>query len=258
MIAQVLTLETGKKHLRRGTVVSTGPQSDGDFVSLDTDGRLNPSVMPVGMMSAVVFARAIENLHSGDFVNLYDSGDEKIVRMARANFEAPASGFVLQACAAGELAEIWCENRNTQMVNVSKGARYYLSVTHPGKAVVEDAQSVSGGLISQYIGVGVSDTHVDIEIDDHILIANYDPAVYRTPTPLEPAPVSVNTSNLYPFIPFVSNSGARADMPVGTGLVDFVDAADTASKINLIKSDGSYLPFIASDLSVSSVPVVFY
>lgn len=250
-----LALDSGKKVLRKGLVTSNGSSNDGDVVSLDTDGRLNPTVMPVGLMSAVILAKTSENVHSGDFVNLYESGNEFIVRKARADFEVPAHGFVLEAFNQGQIAEVWCETKNHQLVNVLQGGRYYLSATNPGKATLIPAQQAEGA-ISQYLGVGISTTKIDLELDDFIILAVS--SKRGEPTPLEPDPVSPNPPPLFPFLPFVEAVGVRNDIVVTTGLVDISTTDSVVNKVNLLQDDGNYLPFVQTDLNVTSVPVVMY
>ena len=51
---------------------SLGVANAGDIVALDTSGRLDPSMMPVGVGEDIVNMTAFEDLSAGDFINVFD------------------------------------------------------------------------------------------------------------------------------------------------------------------------------------------
>lgn len=126
------------------------------LAKLDASGRLDLTVMPVGIGSDTAPITASEALAAGDFINIWNNGGTANVRKADASTSGKeANGFVLSAVANGGSATVHFEGDNNQVTGLTPGAQY-LSATTPGKAT---ATPPSGsGQVVQPIGVAYSAT----------------------------------------------------------------------------------------------------
>jgi len=164
-----LDLTTGKTKAVEATVVSTGATEAGDLVALDNTGKLDASVMPVGIGADTKAIIASEDLAAGDFVNIYDNAGTPNVRKADATTSGKeAVGFVLAAVTAGNTATVYFEGTNNQVTGLTIGGRCYLSTTAGG--VIQDVSAYTAGNVVQYLGVAVSATEIAFEGDDGIEI----------------------------------------------------------------------------------------
>jgi hypothetical protein len=165
-----ITLEKGRLQERVATDVSSGAANAGDIVALDSSGRIDSSMMPVGVGADIAVIQASEALSAGDFVNIHNISGEARVRKADASVSGKeAHGFVLEAVSSGANAMVYFEGRNTQVTGKTPGARQYLSATTPG-ATTEFPPSTSGQVV-QLVGVAVSDTTISTEIEDGVILA---------------------------------------------------------------------------------------
>lgn len=150
------------------TVTSAGAADDGKIVALGTDGRIDSSVMPVGIGAEVKTIQASENLSAGNLVNIWNSAGQFRVRKADATTSGKeANGFVLSAVTSGQNATVYLEGTLTGLGGMLPG-RMYLS-TIPGEATATPP-SGSGNVV-QYIGDAVSTTEITFEAKDGIILA---------------------------------------------------------------------------------------
>ena len=161
------TLESGKGQLKEATVSSTGVAEAGDIVALDTTGKLDPSLLPVGVGADVKIAEASENLSPGDYVNFWDDGGTEKVRLADNSNGRDAHGFVIAAVTSGSNATVYFEGSNANLSGLTAGQRVYLGVT--GDIITTPLDPVTdAGKIHQFLGVAVDATTVNTDIDDCI------------------------------------------------------------------------------------------
>lgn len=145
-----VALVSGKLKEVVALVTSSGAGDAGKIVALDSSGRLDQSVMPVGIGANVVVATASEALTAGDFVNLYDSSGLKVRKADATNSTKPANGFVLANVAQDAQATVYLLGEvNTQLSSLTVGADYYLSTTPGG--VTTTPPSTAGNIV-QYLG----------------------------------------------------------------------------------------------------------
>lgn len=158
---------TGFSREREGTVTGGTAGQAGDILALDASGRIDESVLPVGLGPDVYNSLASEILTAGAFVYV-DSGAE--IANAFAGVSGfPALGFVLTPSAIGEPATVYFEGQNNALTGLTPGARYYLSDTTPGGVTTTP---VSGtGKKHQYLGNAISTTTIAFERDDVIILA---------------------------------------------------------------------------------------
>jgi hypothetical protein len=165
-----LSLVSGRIQEVQATVTSAGAADDGKIVALDSSGRLDSSVLPVGIGADTALIQASENLAAGDFVNIHNVSGSPRVRKADASTSGKeAHGFVLSAVTSGNNATVYFEGQNTQVTGKTPGARQYLSATTPG-AATETPPSGSGNVV-QFLGVAISATSITTEIEDGVILA---------------------------------------------------------------------------------------
>ena len=150
-----------------GVQTSAGAGNAGDLVSLDDSGRIDNSMMPVGIGADTAAITASETLSAGDWVNVWNSSGAK-VRLADATVAGKeAHGFVLAAVANGANATVYFEGTNTQVTGQTPGNAYLQ--TTAGKSG-HTAPSASGNVVQQ-IGVAVSATAVNFERNAPVVLA---------------------------------------------------------------------------------------
>jgi len=151
-------------------VTSTGVADANKVVATGADGRLDESLMPVGIGADIAILPASENLASGDHVNIWDDAGTAKARKADATSAGKeANGFVLDAATAGANATVYFEGRNTSLSGLTLGARYYLSASVPG-GVTTTPPSATGNVV-QYLGTAYSATELAFEATDGIILA---------------------------------------------------------------------------------------
>lgn len=151
-----------------GAQTSAGVANAGDVVSLDDTGRIDNSMMPVGIGADTAVIQASEALAAGNYVNVWDSAGSPRVRKADATAAGkPAHGFVLAAVANGGNATVYFEGTNTQVSGQTAGAVFLQTTAGAGGATVPSA----AGNVVQKIGVAVSATAVNFEPLEPVTLA---------------------------------------------------------------------------------------
>lgn len=151
------------------TQSSTGVTEANKIVALDATGKLDSSLMPVGIGSETDIITASENLAAGDFVNIWSSTGAK-ARKADANTAGKeAMGFVLSPVTSGQPATVYRSTQtNTALTGMTPGAKQYLAIT--AGLITETAPSASGNVI-QYLGIAKSATELVFAVSEPITLA---------------------------------------------------------------------------------------
>lgn len=169
-MAKFIKLNGGRLQEESGVTVSAGAADAGRLPQLDASGRLDNSVMPVGIGADTASIQASEALAAGDFVNIHNvSGAPRVRKADAATSGKEAHGFVLAAVSSGANATVYFEGQNTQVTGKTPGARQYLSPTTPG-ATTETPPSAAGQVV-QFVGVAISATSITTEIEDGVILA---------------------------------------------------------------------------------------
>lgn len=148
---------------------SAGAGDAGKIPALDGTGRLDNSMMPIGMGADTKDLPASEGLSGGDFVNVWLDGATVKVRKADATTAGKeADGFVLEAVESGATATVYFEGTNTARSGLTAGTEYFLSATAGG--AVATAPSGSGNVV-QRIGKALSATEISFEKGTPIVLA---------------------------------------------------------------------------------------
>ena len=144
-------------------VSSAGAGDAGKILALDNSGRIDNSVLPVGLGSDTKSIVCSENLAAGDLVNVYNNTGTSTARKADAsgsNAGKIANGFVLAAFNSAELALVHFEGTITGLSGLTPGPMF-LSGSTAGLATAT-APTASGHCV-QYIGVAISATEISFE-----------------------------------------------------------------------------------------------
>lgn len=151
-------------------IVSTGAPDANKLVATGADGRLDNSVMPVGIGADTAVLPSSENLASGDKVNIWnDAGTSKVRKADATAAGKEAVGFVLDAVTAPANAVVYFEGRNTSLSGLTPGARYFLSASAAG-SITTTPPSATGNVV-QYVGIAYSTTELAFEATDGIILA---------------------------------------------------------------------------------------
>lgn len=151
-----------------GVQTSAGAGNAGDIVALDDTGRINNSMMPVGIGADTAVIDASEGLAAGDWVNVWNDGGAAKVRKADATTAGKDThGFVLAAFTSGNPATVYFEGTNTQVAGQTPGPVYLQTTAGTGGAT---APSASGNLVQQ-VGVALSATSVNFERGAPVVLA---------------------------------------------------------------------------------------
>jgi hypothetical protein len=139
---------------------SAGVGDAGKMIQLDAAGRIDNSMMPVGIGADSSTIEASETLAAGDLVNIWNDGGTPKVRKADATNNQPAHGFVLSAYVATNNATVYHEGSITGLSGLTGGDNLYLSGTAGG--VTATAPSGAGDIV-QRVGVAVGTTEASFE-----------------------------------------------------------------------------------------------
>ena len=151
----------------KGVVVSAGAGNDGDIPALDSTGRLDTSVMPVGIGADTKVVVTSEALAAGDWVNLWNSTGLKARKADATVAGKEVWGFVLASATSGGNATVYFEGTNNQVSGQSVGPVYLQTTAGTGGATVPSAS----GNVVQMIGIALSATEVNFERGTPVTLA---------------------------------------------------------------------------------------
>lgn len=143
----------------KGIVVSAGAGNDGDIPALDATGRLDSSVMPVGIGADTAQIVTSEALAAGDFVNIWNSTGAKARKADATTAGKEAHGFVLAAVASAGTATVYFEGTNTQVSGQTPGPVYLQTTAGTAGTTVPS----TAGNVVQRLGVATSATSINFE-----------------------------------------------------------------------------------------------
>ena len=151
-----------------GVQASAGAGNAGDIVALDDTGRIDNSMMPVGIGADTAVIVASEGLSAGDWVNVWnDAGTAKARKADATSAGKETHGFVLAAFSGAANATVYFEGTNTQVSGQTPGAVFLQTTAGTGGAT---APSASGNVVQQ-VGVAVSATAVNFERGAPVVLA---------------------------------------------------------------------------------------
>lgn len=168
MADKYIALITGVQQEVAATITGGSAAQDGKIVALDATGRLDSTLMPVGIGADTATGTANEALSAANpFV--YIKSDGTFANASAASGGNPCIAFVNASFASAATATIFFQGRVTGLTGLTPGARYYLSDTTPGGLTLTP---VSGtGKLHQYLGRAINSTSLTFEADDHVIKA---------------------------------------------------------------------------------------
>jgi hypothetical protein len=147
---------------------SAGAGDAGKIVALDSTGRVDSSMMPVGIGADTQAITTSEALAAGDLVNIWNSTGVKARKADASVSGKEAMGFVLAAASSGASATVYFEGTNTQVTGQTPGL-VFLSATTPGLAT---ATAPSGtGQVVQRVGYATGTTSLNFNASPPIVLA---------------------------------------------------------------------------------------
>lgn len=165
MAEKFLKVENGRTTEKEAITSSAGAADSGKLVGLDGGGRLDPSVMPVGIGADVKALELTEDVSAGDYVNIFDDAGTPKARLADQSNDRAAHGFVKAAGLTGETVNVFFEGPNSGLSSLTAGARYYLA----SNGDITNSAPAAGLL--QFLGVAIDDTQINTDISDVIVRA---------------------------------------------------------------------------------------
>lgn len=162
-----LSIVGGVRTLFVALAVSAGAPDANKVVMTSANGRLDTTLMPVGIGAATQSMVASEALVAGDFVNIFDAAGSPNCRKADATNNRPANGFVTVAVASAASATVFLSGPNTARTGLVSGSLYFLSTAGN---VALTAPSVVGNII-QEIGIAANSTTISFDFDAPTTIA---------------------------------------------------------------------------------------
>lgn len=146
---------------------SAGAGDAAKMVQLDGTGRIDSTMMPVGIGADTAAITASENLAAGDFVNIHNSTGAKARKADATTAGKEAHGFVLGAVTSGNPATVYFEGTNTGITGATPGV-VYLHTTAGG--FTSTAPSSTGNAV-QRVGIAVSATAINFEPHPPVILA---------------------------------------------------------------------------------------
>lgn len=155
--------------ITNGKVGNSGTGDANKLVARGSDGKIDPSDMPLGVTPEVLNVVASEALASGAAVQLWNSSGVLKVRNADASNGKPADGFVPAAVSSGGTAAVYFEGMNAALSGRTFGAVQYLSATTPGAWT--ETEPTGAGNLKQILGKATSATAATFEPRDALTLS---------------------------------------------------------------------------------------
>lgn len=145
--------------LLNAAATSVGAADANKVVQLDSSGRIDGTMMPVGIGADSVSLTTSEAIASGDFVNIWNSSGAKVRKADATVAGKEAHGFVLVGAGAGASVTVLFEGTNSGVTGQTPGP-VFLSTT----AGLAAATAPSGaGNIVQRIGFATGATAINFQ-----------------------------------------------------------------------------------------------
>lgn len=147
--------------------VSAGAGDANKIPQLGATGRLDPTMLPVGVGADTAIITTSEALAAGDFVNIHNSSGAKVRKADGTSAGKEAHGFVLAGVGAAAAATVYFEGTNDQVSGQTPGP-VFLQTT--AGAAGSTPPSAAGNVV-QKLGVAISATAINFERGEPIVLA---------------------------------------------------------------------------------------
>lgn len=152
---------------RAAIVSSAGAGDTGKIPALDAAGRLDTSMMPVGIGADTQVITASEALAAGDLVNVWNSTGAKVRKADATVAGKRADGFVLAAVSSSASATVYFEGTITGLTGLTAGEQFLATTAGTATATAPS----SSGNVAQRVGVATSTTTLNFEPGPAITLA---------------------------------------------------------------------------------------
>lgn len=149
------------------TVTSAGAGDDGKIPALDSSGRLDSSMMPVGITADTAAVATSETLAAGDLVNIWNSTGAKVRKADATVAGKEAHGFVLAAFTHPTTATVYFDGTNTGVTGLTPGPQFL--ATTAGGATLTAPSGV--GNVVQRVGFATAATALNFQSQTPITLA---------------------------------------------------------------------------------------
>lgn len=154
--AYLKTGTDGKPLELRAVQSSAGAGNAGNIPALDSAGRLDSTMMPVGIVPETITFTASEDLSAGDYVNLFLSTTLKGRKADNSNTRK-ADGYVLAAVASAASGTLYTDGVNSSLTSLTVAGRYFLGTAG---GVTASVPAAGAGVLVQPLGIAKSATEL--------------------------------------------------------------------------------------------------
>lgn len=162
----------GKTKQILAIATSAGAADAGKIPALDSSGRLDGSMMPVGIGASTTLATASEAIGAGKFVNFWNDGGTFSMRLADNSNGRQADGYVIEAVSSAAVGTAYpLDGANAQLTGLTVGSRYWLG-TAGGvtDTPLDETDSGNANKVSQYLGVAKSATELVTDDQGYVVL----------------------------------------------------------------------------------------
>lgn len=172
MAQKFLARQGGKTVQVEAIDTSAGAADAGRMPALGSDGRLSPTMMPLGVGAETQLIDASESLSAGAFVNIWSDSGDILVRLADNGNGRPADGYVQTAVGIAQSAVVYpLDGVNSNMSNLVPGAEYWLGAAGGVTAVpLDENDPLNSNKISQFLGKAKSETELITTDDGYVIL----------------------------------------------------------------------------------------
>lgn len=146
---------------------SAGAGDAAKLVQLDSSGKIDSTMMPVGVGADTASITTSEALAAGDWVNVWNSTGAKARKADATVAGKEAHGFVLSAAGSGAAATVYFEGTNTAVTGQTPGPVFLSTTAGIGSAT---APSGSGNVV-QRVGFAISASAVNFQSQPPVVLA---------------------------------------------------------------------------------------
>lgn len=162
----------GKTKQIFGIATSAGVADAGKIPALGPDGRIDTSMMPVGIGANTTPATASEAIGAGKFINFWNNAGVFSMRLADNSNGRQADGYVIAAVASGAVGTGYpLDGTNAQLTGLTVEGRYYLGTA--GGVIntpLDETDTANVNKVSQYLGVAKSATELVTDDQGYVVL----------------------------------------------------------------------------------------
>ena len=167
-----MTLVNGIRKMVTAVTSSAGAGDAGKIVATGADGRLDETLMPVGIGADTVVCPASEALSAGNFVNFHQDGGVLKCRLADNSNGRVARGFVKEPVSSSADATVYpLDSTNASLSGLTVGADYWLGTAGGVTATpLSESDPANESKVSQWLGTAKSATELVTDDQGYVVL----------------------------------------------------------------------------------------